>query len=64
MLSLFWGFISTMWYVKNLDILSHILVATCFISTMWYVKLFEYEYKHRKLNSFISTMWYVKFLLH
>ncbi|EQK87926.1 hypothetical protein QSM_2085 [Clostridioides difficile P30] len=38
MLSLFWGFISTMWYVKNLDILSHILVATCFISTMWYVK--------------------------
>ena len=31
MLSLFWGFISTMWYVKNLDILSHILVATCII---------------------------------
>ncbi|WP_461193637.1 hypothetical protein [Clostridioides difficile] len=40
MLSLFWGFISTMWYVKKTVSTFLVPSNSSFISTMWYVKKF------------------------
>ncbi|HHQ8633882.1 TPA: potassium transporter [Clostridioides difficile] len=39
MLSLFWGFISTMWYVKRSWNAKTRPSWNSFISTMWYVKI-------------------------
>ncbi len=41
MLSLFWGFILTMWYVKKLTRDNVGEVANSFILTMWYVKILD-----------------------
>ncbi len=41
MLSLFWGFILTMWYVNIPHLSTHFLQTYRFILTMWYVNLLK-----------------------
>ena len=58
-ITIFIGFILTMWYV-NLALSMSLTASTSrFILTMWYVNFKEQYKAWSKEQSFILTMWYV-----
>ncbi|MFL8634759.1 hypothetical protein Q3157_18835 [Clostridioides difficile] len=59
MLSLFWGFILTMWYVNVIRNGKTIKRGTSFILTMWYVNVKDKANTFKARKCFILTMWYV-----
>ncbi|HDF2606902.1 hypothetical protein [Clostridioides difficile] len=60
MLSLFWGFRLTMWYVKIYRNGIERELEAGFRLTMWYVKHLRSYLKLQVLKCFRLTMWYVK----
>ncbi|MCJ0164111.1 hypothetical protein J0W64_14340 [Clostridioides difficile] len=58
-LSLFWGFILTKWYVNKDNWVFDEELANSFILTKWYVNLDIVDVLFEAGESFILTKWYV-----